>query len=745
MEEHKPEKEQLAELQRLRSEQKFEEFFALAERAVKDFPDSYQLKYVYAEVLIQYKRMDEAESILKDLMLTYPDNINLLTMLGKVTFDLAKYNEASEYFNKILFLDPFNFQAKDALSKIERLKRQQAPAAPAPPIPQANQAQPMAPGQQFPPASAQRVPPVQQMQPQAQPYQHAAPQPVPASPQQSPQYPAQMEMNLEMDMDIPGAQPPRPQPQPAPPYQQQGQAQQPSTGHFEMQLDMGLPPQPGPTPHPSQPVRQQPQGGFPGGEEEFEPLSFDMPSPPTQPAPQVQPQPPLQPQQPQQSPIKQMNIDFGQPASPNGAGMDFEIPSINDAEPIVPPPGVANADTVVEMNVPQFPGQGGFSSIGTPPPATADHSSFETFSRTKQPPAPLEYEIPGLEDDAYDFSEPGPPPSTTPPQPQGQPVMQPPIQPQPVPPTPLQELEIPGMDEEEIPMMPPAGAAIPPQPSPLAPPGPPPIPSAMPSAPVTAAPGSPVSPMQREAKEYESPGFEEPVMPQPVESTTTPAPSFELELTNSTGQEEIPAPPPPQAPSPKYEMPVDMTPPQPEPGSQQGMELEIPGFEEPQPQPDKPTEVASGFNVNTPSSPRGQVLEPPIRPAIPESKGPSMKDLEREIDDSLHMTPPLEQVSQPVPPQPAVPVKETSENEVYKDKAASEEEEFMTESAAELYMTQGLIDDALRVYERLYSIHKEEKYKLKIKEVSLKRLADKKIQALNRFENLIKNKGGELV
>ena len=65
----------------------------------------------------------------------------------------------------------------------------------------------------------------------------------------------------------------------------------------------------------------------------------------------------------------------------------------------------------------------------------------------------------------------------------------------------------------------------------------------------------------------------------------------------------------------------------------------------------------------------------------------------------------------------------------------------MTESAAELYLSQGLIDDALTIYEKLYQARKEERYLVKIKQISGKRITRKKIQALTRLLNLIEKKG----
>lgn len=130
----KSEKDQVANLEKLFSEKKFEELLILAEKLLDDFPDSFQIRFLYTQVLREVGRFGEAETLLKELCAAYPDNINLLSEMGAVLIEHEKYEEAVECFNKILFLDPFNEAAKGSLNKIDQLKKgPPLPSTPPPP------------------------------------------------------------------------------------------------------------------------------------------------------------------------------------------------------------------------------------------------------------------------------------------------------------------------------------------------------------------------------------------------------------------------------------------------------------------------------------------------------------------------------------------------------------------------------------------------------------------------------------
>ena len=108
--------------------------------------------------------------------------------------------------------------------------------------------------------------------------------------------------------------------------------------------------------------------------------------------------------------------------------------------------------------------------------------------------------------------------------------------------------------------------------------------------------------------------------------------------------------------------------------------------------------------------------------------------------------PPAEEspVPPPIPPIPPIPepvevseVKEAPENKA--------EMEFVTESAAELYLSQGLYEDALKIYKKLYSVQQDERFMLKINQLKAHILSQKKIQRLTDFGELLQKRGEKIV
>jgi tetratricopeptide (TPR) repeat protein len=98
------------------------------------------------------------------------------------------------------------------------------------------------------------------------------------------------------------------------------------------------------------------------------------------------------------------------------------------------------------------------------------------------------------------------------------------------------------------------------------------------------------------------------------------------------------------------------------------------------------------------------------------------------------------------PPIPEVEVKEVPDmNEEILEEEVKEEVEIMTESAAELYLSQGLYKDALKIYEKLYAIRQEERFILKIRQLKTHIINQKKIQRLTDFWKLIQKRGEKIV
>jgi len=79
---------------------------------------------------------------------------------------------------------------------------------------------------------------------------------------------------------------------------------------------------------------------------------------------------------------------------------------------------------------------------------------------------------------------------------------------------------------------------------------------------------------------------------------------------------------------------------------------------------------------------------------------------------------------------------------------AIEETGFVTESAAQLYLKQGLLDDALVIYKKLYDSRKEEKFLSRITQLKQLIITQKKIRVLNElleYLGHIKQKGVKIV
>lgn len=119
----KDERVQLKALEDLFKQKRFSDALNLARRFKEDFPRSFQIRFLHVRILKELNRLGEAEDALRDLMLVFPNNLNLLQEIGKLCIERNKYNEATEHYNKILFLDPFNSAAKSTLDKIKLLKK----------------------------------------------------------------------------------------------------------------------------------------------------------------------------------------------------------------------------------------------------------------------------------------------------------------------------------------------------------------------------------------------------------------------------------------------------------------------------------------------------------------------------------------------------------------------------------------------------------------------------------------------
>jgi len=123
----KDEKSQLKALEDLYKQRRFSDALIEARRMKDDFPRSFHIRFLYVKILKEVNRLAEAEDTLREMLLIYPNNLNVLLELGKLFVQRTKFEEALEQYNKILFLDPFNSEAKAAIDRINLIKKNQAP------------------------------------------------------------------------------------------------------------------------------------------------------------------------------------------------------------------------------------------------------------------------------------------------------------------------------------------------------------------------------------------------------------------------------------------------------------------------------------------------------------------------------------------------------------------------------------------------------------------------------------------
>jgi hypothetical protein len=84
-------------------------------------------------------------------------------------------------------------------------------------------------------------------------------------------------------------------------------------------------------------------------------------------------------------------------------------------------------------------------------------------------------------------------------------------------------------------------------------------------------------------------------------------------------------------------------------------------------------------------------------------------------------------------------------DEPWPEESGNEEPGFVTESAAELYVEQGLLMDAVAIYEKLYDSRKEERFLSKIEELKRVMVNQRKIQVLNELLIHIQQIGEKIV
>jgi tetratricopeptide (TPR) repeat protein len=115
------EREQLTQLQEMFQQNKLLAGLAQAEVVLKQFPASFQLRFLKFKFLRQLKKNSEAMQLLHEMHAMFGDNIMVLKELADLNFELQKHPESLLYYKKLLFLDSFNLVAQERVKQIQGL------------------------------------------------------------------------------------------------------------------------------------------------------------------------------------------------------------------------------------------------------------------------------------------------------------------------------------------------------------------------------------------------------------------------------------------------------------------------------------------------------------------------------------------------------------------------------------------------------------------------------------------------
>jgi tetratricopeptide (TPR) repeat protein len=115
------EREQLAQLEGLFQQKKFAEGLAQADTVLRQFPASFQLKFLKFKFLREMQQTGEALQLLREMHAMFGDNIMVLKELAELHFQQQKLPESLLYYKKLLFLDSFNSQAQERVKQLQGL------------------------------------------------------------------------------------------------------------------------------------------------------------------------------------------------------------------------------------------------------------------------------------------------------------------------------------------------------------------------------------------------------------------------------------------------------------------------------------------------------------------------------------------------------------------------------------------------------------------------------------------------
>jgi tetratricopeptide (TPR) repeat protein len=113
------EREQLAQLEALFQQNKFAAGLAQVDEVLKQFPASFQLRFLKCRFLRAVKNNAEAMHLLHEMHAMFGDNIMVLKELADLNFEMQKHPESMVYYKKLLFLDSFNPVALERVKQIQ--------------------------------------------------------------------------------------------------------------------------------------------------------------------------------------------------------------------------------------------------------------------------------------------------------------------------------------------------------------------------------------------------------------------------------------------------------------------------------------------------------------------------------------------------------------------------------------------------------------------------------------------------
>jgi|GEM_PF-3559820 len=111
------EKKDLDQLNFLIREERFQDALNLFAK-VKTL-QSYQAQYLKAVALEGVKKLPEALTILEHLYKQNPENLNVINKAARIAEELDRVEESREFYERVLFLDPFNKEAKERIRQLQ--------------------------------------------------------------------------------------------------------------------------------------------------------------------------------------------------------------------------------------------------------------------------------------------------------------------------------------------------------------------------------------------------------------------------------------------------------------------------------------------------------------------------------------------------------------------------------------------------------------------------------------------------